>query len=151
MHLWDSFKCPNIKLDNKIEWQQFPLLSEIYFENNNITDFSFTKNLTKLRLVSFKNDTVNDLSFLSQLPKLRTLFLVETTISDIGYLSNLNIGGIKLINNKNITDYSVLTKIKSLRKLFVDSETLKRINVDELKKLNPDLKIFLETDGRIAI
>lgn len=151
LHLWDSFKCPNIKLDNKIEWQQFPLLSEIYFENNNITDFSFTKNLTKLRLVSFKNDTVNDLSFLSQLPKLRTLFLVETTISDIGYLSNLNIGGIKLINNKNITDYSVLTKIKSLRKLFVDSETLKRINVDELKKLNPDLKIFLETDGRIAI
>ena len=148
LHLWDFFKCPNINLNGKVEWHQFSLLRELYFENNHITDFSFTETLKNVRLVSFKNDSVCDFSFLSRLPNFKTLILIETTVSDISYLSNLNILGLKLVKNNYINDYSVLAEMKSLKKLFVDSETLKKINIDELKKANPELKIFLEPDTR---
>ena len=140
------FHCPNIKLDNNLEWKELIQLTDITFENNRITDFSFTNTLKNLRKVSFENERIKDLSFLSDLPKLFVLRLKETTISDISCLENLNLSILHLVRNYDLQDYSVLSKMKRLRKLYIDNETLDKINIDELKEINPNLTIWVEPE-----
>lgn len=145
------FHCPNVKLDNSSEWKELTQLTDISFENNRIIDFSFTNTLKNLRNVSFENERIKDLSFLSGLPKLSLLKLKETTISDISCLANLNLNVLHLVRNYDLEDYSVLVKLKWLRKLYVDYETLEKINIDELRKIKPNLTIWVEQENGKAI
>lgn len=141
------FHCPNVKLDNSSEWKGLTQLTDISFENNRIIDFSFTNTLKNLRNVSFENERIKDLSFLSGLPKLSLLKLKETTISDISCLANLNLNVLHLVRNYDLEDYSVLVKLKWLRKLYIDYETLEKINIDELRKIKPNLTIWVEQEN----
>ena len=96
--------------------------------------------------MSFENERIKDLSFLSDLPKLFFLRLKETTVSDISCLENLNLSILHLVRNYDLQDYSVLSKMKRLRKLYVDYETLEKINIDELRKIKPNLTIWVESE-----
>ena len=148
-HHW--FRCPDITLDDKKEWHNLTHLTDIFFENNRITDFSFTNTLKNLRKVSFENERISDLSFLYDLPKLSSLFLRETTVTDISCLDGLHIVVLHLVENYDLEDYSVLMQMKYLRVLYVDYETLEKINIEELKKFNPKLTIWVEQENGKAI
>lgn len=148
-HHW--FRCPDITLDDKKEWHNLTHLTDIFFENNRITDFSFTNTLKNLRKVSFENERISDLSFLYDLPKLSSLFLRETTVTDISCLDGLHIVVLHLVENYDLEDYSVLMQMKYLRVLYVDYETLEKINIEELKKINPKLTIWVEQENGKAI
>lgn len=145
------FRCPDITLDDKKEWHNLTHLTDIFFENNRITDFSFTNTLKNLRKVSFENERISDLSFLYDLPKLSSLFLRETTVTDISCLDGLHIVVLHLVENYDLEDYSVLMQMKYLRVLYVDYETLEKINIEELKKINPKLTIWVEQEKGKAI
>lgn len=56
-----------------------------------------------------------------------------------------------LVKNYDLEDYSVLMKMKYLRVLYVDYETLEKINIEELKKINPKLTIWVEQEKGKAI
>ena len=73
--------------------------------------------------------------------------LKETTISDISCLANLNLNVLHLVRNYDLEDYSVLVKLKWLRKLYIDYETLEKINIDELRKIKPNLTIWVEQEN----
>ncbi len=146
-----AFKCPNIKLDDKPEWKNLTNLRCLHLINNRVSDYTFLSRFKKLHVIIIENDRINDLSFVLQVPQLTSLRLIDTTVSDISCLSKLNLYSLQLIGNYDIQDYSVLEEIKSLKKLYIDYETLENIEIDELKKCNPELEITLRTQTREEI
>lgn len=148
-----EFICPNVELDSKHEWKTLTQLTSLHFKNNNIKDFSFSNTLVNLRSVCFENDQVNDLYFLYRLPKLTSLHLKETNVSDISCLIDLHLSYLRLVNNKEIKDYSVLLDMKDLELLYIDSETAEKINIDALKKANANLEIVVHSkrNGDVTI
>lgn len=150
-HLRDTFKCPNIKLDDKLEWKNLTNLRRLHLVNNRVSDYTFLSSLKKLHVITIENERINDLSFILQAPQLTSLRLIDTTVSDISCLSSLNLYSLQLMGNYDIQDYSVLKEIKSLRKLYIDYETSENIEIDELKKCNPELEITLRTQTREEI
>lgn len=152
MHLY-RFGCPDFDLNLRHEWKTLENLNEIYIQNNKITDLSVICGLQNLRKVHIENEKIKDISDLVELDRLRALALCDTFVEDISILEHINLRWLKLTGNYNIKDYSVLNKIKSLKMLYVDTDTLEQINVEELKKNNPGLTISHEheTDGVISI
>lgn len=66
-------------------------------------------------------------------------------------MDGLHIVVLHLVENYDLEDYSVLMQMKYLRVLYVDYETLEKINIEELKKINPKLTIWVEQENGKAI
>ena len=152
MHIY-RFGCPDFDLSTRNEWKCLTNLNELYIENNNISDLSVICELTNLRKVQIVNEKISDISSLLKLERLRSLCLSDTLVEDISILEQINPRWLKLTGNYNIKDYSVLSRLSSLKVLWLDEETFEKIDIKAIKDNNPQIQITYEheTDGMIRI
>ena len=152
MHIY-RFGCPDFDLSTRNEWKGLTNLNELYIENNNISDLSVICELTNLRKVQIVNEKISDISSLLKFERLRSLCLSDTLVEDISILEQINPRWLKLTGNYNITDYSVLSRLSSLKVLWLDEETFEKIDIKAIKDNNPQIQITYEheTDGMIKV
>ena len=93
-------------------------ITELYLENNNISDISCLSNFSNLEILSIENNHISDISALSGLSNLKLLDIINNRISDISCLSNLsklkslfiyknNIDLRKGTKNREVIDYLI--------------------------------------------
>jgi small GTP-binding protein len=91
---------------------------------NQITDYSFLKDLTNLTNLNLYKNQITDISFLKDLTKLTTLILNNNQITDYSFLKNLtNLTHLDLSNNQ-ITDYSFLKDFTKLTHLDLSNNQI---------------------------
>lgn len=129
-------------------------LKKLKLNENEISDISPLKNLTKLEYLEIQRNRIVDINPLKNLTNLKFLKLYNNLIEDIAPLSNLtNLTGLDLhynvtvggdeshkIISKGITDISALKNLKKLEFLDISANRIEDIsilkNFDKIKDLD---------------
>lgn len=129
-------------------------LKKLKLNENEISDISSLKNLTKLEYLEIQRNRIVDVNPLKNLTNLKFLKLYNNLIEDIAPLSNLtNLTGLDLhynvtvsgdeshkIISKGITDISALKNLKKLEFLDISANRIEDIsilkNFDKIKDLD---------------
>lgn len=129
-------------------------LKKLKLNENEISDISHLKNLTKLEYLEIQRNRIVDVNPLKNLTNLKFLKLYNNLIEDIAPLSNLtNLTGLDLhynvtvsgdeshkIISKGITDISALKNLKKLEFLDISANRIEDIsilkNFDKIKDLD---------------
>lgn len=129
-------------------------LKKLKLNENEISDISPLKNLTKLEYLEIQRNRIVDVNHLKNLTNLKFLKLYNNLIEDIAPLSNLtNLTGLDLhynvtvggdeshkIISKGITDISALKNLKKLEFLDISANRIEDIsilkNFDKIKDLD---------------
>ena len=129
-------------------------LKKLKLNENEISDISLLKNLTKLEYLEIQRNRIVDVNPLKNLTNLKFLKLYNNLIEDIAPLSNLtNLTGLDLhynvtvggdeshkIISKGITDISALKNLKKLEFLDISANRIEDIsilkNFDKIKDLD---------------
>ena len=129
-------------------------LKKLKLNENEISDISPLKNLTKLEYLEIQRNRIVDINPLKNLTNLKFLKLYNNLIEDIAPLSNLtNLTGLDLhynvtvggdeshkIISKRITDISALKNLKKLEFLDISANRIEDIsilkNFDKIKDLD---------------
>ncbi|EDP24657.1 leucine-rich repeat domain-containing protein [Parvimonas micra] len=129
-------------------------LKKLKLNENEISDISPLKNLTKLEYLEIQRNRIVDVNPLKNLTNLKFLKLYNNLIEDIALLSNLtNLTGLDLhynvtvggdeshkIISKGITDISALKNLKKLEFLDISANRIEDIsilkNFDKIKDLD---------------
>ena len=132
---------------------KLPQLQGLWLEEcDKVTDFGPLRELNRLQLLSIGNASNGggpaDLGFLADMRELRSLILGLgegsriKSIAPVGKLTNLTELAISPMP-PGVKDLSPLTKLKNLKMLVVDSDSLKDRSeeYDELRKAMPDCEI----------
>lgn len=104
--------------------EYFKNIYSLEFISTDIENFSFLRNLPKLKELVIGESYIKSLSFLKNLLSLTSLeidCMNLDDISDIKYLINLN--DIILYNTNKIKDYSVLKKLSKLQLYSIEDNT----------------------------
>lgn len=107
--------------------------------HNDLTDLSFLKDLTKLRvLILACNERLRDISVLSELKDLEYLELFSCNIRDISALGELDHLMDLNISYNSINKYAVLNNMTHLKRLWIPQSGVPGYG-DTFKKLEADL------------
>uniref|UniRef100_UPI00405685BE COR domain-containing protein n=1 Tax=Candidatus Electronema sp. TaxID=2698783 RepID=UPI00405685BE len=107
--------------------QQFVNLQTLDLSGNQISDYSFLKELDQLQWLDLSGNQISDISFPKQLVNLQTLSLSWNDISDISSLQQLvNLQSLDLSFNK-ICDISFLKELDQLQWLDLRSNKIIRL------------------------
>lgn len=89
-----------------------------------ITDYSVLNNMPNIESLTLKEaSNLDNLNFLSSMTKIKNLSIEGSEIEDLSPLSNkLSLTALELYNNQKIQDYTAVTSLKSLKKLYINSE-----------------------------
>ena len=89
-----------------------------------ITDYSVLNNMPNIESLTLKEaSNLDNLNFLSSMTKIKNLSIEGSEIEDLSPLSNkLSLTALELYNNPKIQDYTAVTSLKSLKKLYINSE-----------------------------
>ena len=139
-------------------------ITQLWLHNNQLSDISSLANLTKITKLYLHNNQLSDISVLANLTNLTKLYLDSNQLSNISSLSNLtniielslgdtkisNISPLKYLKNievlylgdTDIDDISPLFQLNQIQYLNIqDCKNIKNKQVDDLKKVLPELKI----------
>ena len=112
-------------------------LSSLDLSDNNISDFSFLKELKGLSSLYLSSNNISDFSFLKELKGLSSLYLSSNNISDFSFLKELKgLSSLDLSSN-NISDFSFLKELKGLSSLYLSFNNISDVSfLKELKGLS---------------
>ena len=143
----DSKDFDGMLLSEKIE-----LIKRIHINKSVKTEFLHLDkyvNTTELQIV---DTPISSIDFAKGYKKLKRLVLVNTEVNDLRHLINCpKLDSIVLLNNKS-ANYAAIYMLKSLRHLTIDEETSMQLDVEQIKKNNPDVSIECRTiDGFVTM
>ena len=91
-------------------------LTQLYLQNNAISEVSALAGLTQLNVLALNNNAISDVSVLSGLTQLTLLYLSNNFISDVSPLLGLNLTGTRLFLQGNPLSYaSINTHIPAIQ------------------------------------
>lgn len=133
----------NINLRGETEYQNLTDARTLYFEHNNLTDFSFLKNYSTLRGLSIINNPVEFLPFNAETSKtsLTSFELSDTAIKDISFMNKMPEIRRLMLGYNPIKDYTPLYGLKKLRKLLIVEDIAETIDLEKIRENNPDVII----------
>lgn len=116
---------------------------EIILKMNFINDFSFLKKYIKLKSLKIVGQYVEDFSFLYHLEELEYLRLKNTGFKDLNQISKCKKIKKLCILESGLENLEILYKLTKLEVLQIDYSTAEEIDINRLKKNNPDIQISL--------
>lgn len=128
-----------IKLGNRTKHYAIRVKT-LKLSDNNIQDISFIRNYEQLNMVELNNNPIRDLSPLTYCKVLHTVRIKNLQIDnlsalvDMPYLQSLSLEGCENV------DCSAVYQMKNLKWLTIWG-SVKNLDLDELKKYNPKLKV----------
>lgn len=72
---------------------------------------------------------------------LHYISLINTEIVSVDFLKDCIVVDIRLLNNKNLNDYSILYTVKNLKFLTIDTQISKLIDIEKIKINNPYVNV----------
>ncbi len=141
----DSKDFDGMMLSEKIE-----LIKRIYIRKSVKTEFLHLDkyiNTTELQIV---DTPISSIDFVKDYKKLRRVVLAKTEVNDLRPLINCTkLESIVLTDNK-LTNYAAIYMLKSLKHLGLDEATAMKIEIERIKKNNPDIVIECRKAGKIV-
>ncbi len=136
------FFC-DINLKKESEFRNLTSAKAMYFEHNNLTDFSFLRNFNALRHLSIVNNPVDNLPFFARDCKirLRMLELSGTAVTDISFLNNMPDVRTIMLGLNPIKDYSSLYGLKKLKKALFVKQVADKLDLAKIRENNPNILI----------
>ena len=106
-------------------------------------------NTTELQIV---DTPISSIDFVKGYKELQRIVLVNTEVSDLHHLINCpKLESIVLLNNKS-ANYAAIYMLKSLRHLTIDEATSLQLDIEQIKKNNPNVLIECRTiDGFVTM
>lgn len=135
------FFCSEVDLRQRREWLHLTHLRSMMFRQSNISDVCFVMDFPHLTYLKIAEEHLRDITPLKNADCLRALSLERTDVSNITPLIGTSIRWLELVDNHCIEDYSALYDMTAVETLVLDDAALTRVDVDELLKVNPNLKI----------
>ncbi len=118
---------------------------------NELTDLSFVKNMTKLRLLCVGKNDITDISALAGLTELEYLELYSNPIADQAPLAGLTKLTHLNVARTGITDITMLSGMKQLKMLYIlGNNKISRDLVAKLAEALPDCTIVSRGSNPIA-
>ena len=118
---------------------------------NELTDLSFVKNMTKLRLLCVGKNDIKDISALAGLTELEYLELYTNPIADQAPLAGLTKLTHLNVARTGITDITMLSGMKQLKMLYIlGNNKISRDLVAKLAEALPDCTIVSRGSNPIA-
>ena len=116
----EKLEAPNSSISALGGIENLTLLRELHLSRNNISDISPLASLTSLTVVDLSHNKIIDISPLADLMSLTNLDLQANRIKDISSLrDHTSLTSLNLNDNKKLREVAVLTKLPSIRKLWI--------------------------------
>lgn len=116
-------------------------LTELYLENQQISDLSPLETLPQLQVLYLSNNQISDLQPLSVLTQLQKLYLNGNQISDLRPLSPLNHLNLLYLDDNQIADLTPLSQLSQLTELYLSGNQI--IHLDPLANLTQLTGLYL--------
>ena len=107
-------------------------LKSLTLEENKILELKNLSNLVNLKYLGLRKNYIRTISGLNSLENLKNLDLESNDIQNLNGIESLKkLTKLNLSNNLNISDFSILSKLSSLKRLL-----LKKTNISDISMLN---------------
>jgi CHAT domain-containing protein/Tfp pilus assembly protein PilF len=116
-------------------------LTELYLENQQISDLSPLETLPQLQVLYLSNNQISDLQPLSVLTQLQKLYLNGNQISDLRPLSPLNHLNLLYLDDNQIADLTPLSQLSQLTELYLSGNQI--VHLDPLANLTQLTGLYL--------
>lgn len=133
----------NLDLRNK-NLDEIPsdILSLRMSYTKNIKSYDFVMRLTNLERISISHQIINDFSFINGIKNLKSLELYKTGFKDLSVIKNLGqIEELRLVENDDVQNLNLIFEMPKLNYLLLSENLLKKIDIEELKKINSNLTV----------
>lgn len=128
-----------IKVGNKTKHHKL-FVKSLTLSDNDLQDIEFVKNYDGLCNVKIFNNPITDLSPLVACDRTHSVWLKNLTIQDLSALIDMK--GLKYLHLEQCeqVDGSAIYQMVNLKSLYIEG-SVKNLDLEELKKRNPELKI----------
>ena len=120
-----------------------PALEWLNLDDTQVSDLAPLANLPALERLELRGTQVSDLAPLANLPALEWLNLDDTQVSDLAPLANLPALEWLDLDGTQVSDLAPLANLPALERLELRGTQVSSNSADELRKLLPNLNIFV--------
>ena len=139
----------DISKENSYKTIDAEKINAIILQNNNITDFNFIERYKDIHYLKITNNSIEHLQFFNKLKQLQKLDLRYTNISKIDFIKNYkDLRAMCLCKNEKVQDYSAIYECKSLEVLSISNFETRLLDVNKLKRINPNISIYIGEEER---
>ena len=142
-------QLPNPLITDITPLRRLTRLVELYMRGNQVSDITPLADMTELRALSLNNSQISDITPLANMTQLYELYLNDNQISDIAPLSRLTKLQWLGLSENQISDVRPLLQLFNLKELVIyDNPIHDREPLLALKRRNPEIEIYLRSDGK---